>query len=520
MAVSAAQLLDELMGKDRNRAPGEPSSRMHWSDSEVCKYFLCGFCPHELFTNTKADLGACPKAHDEALKKEYEKSNRRGLMGYEETFHRFLQGIMADVERRIRRGHERLALNAKKEQQELKTAKGDDDQLSMITDHINQLLGEIETLGSEGKVEEAQGIMKLVDQLKEEKETLMQMSKLNPLSSQEKQMEVCEICGAFLIVGDAQSRVDDHLQGKQHVGYARIKAAVEDMKNKSRLNSLFKETRANGGRKFVKKKKKRKREQRKEVRIQRMKKPKLVVEAERVPGVKIGSGVGIGIVVKRGRIAIAAEIVGETEIEGEAGVRIGEAEVGSVGAEVGNVEAEVENEEAKVVIDIGIGALVIKSAAEVEKDEGVGVEIRSEEEAAAEKEAEEVEVAAEKGKRGAGVVIVVVAEAGLKAGVENGRVQNPSVLMAEKRIARKEMKKARTQLMTSETKQMETRKPCKNKAMIKESLSDDIAKQKSYTLVYLASVSWNHRFAGGVLTIPKVVCITLTGQKLHARFIS
>ncbi|XP_065066239.1 luc7-like protein 3 [Rhopilema esculentum] len=230
MAVSAAQLLDELMGKDRNRAPGEPSSRMHWSDSEVCKYFLCGFCPHELFTNTKADLGACPKAHDEALKKEYEKSNRRGLMGYEETFHRFLQGIMADVERRIRRGHERLALNAKKEQQELKTAKGDDDQLSMITDHINQLLGEIETLGSEGKVEEAQGIMKLVDQLKEEKETLMQMSKLNPLSSQEKQMEVCEICGAFLIVGDAQSRVDDHLQGKQHVGYARIKAAVEDMK--------------------------------------------------------------------------------------------------------------------------------------------------------------------------------------------------------------------------------------------------------------------------------------------------
>ena len=37
-------------------------------------------------------------------------------MGYEETFHRFLQGIMADVERRIRRGHERLALNAKKEQ--------------------------------------------------------------------------------------------------------------------------------------------------------------------------------------------------------------------------------------------------------------------------------------------------------------------------------------------------------------------------------------------------------------------
>lgn len=31
-------------------------------------------------------------------------------------------------------------------------------------------------------------------------------------------MEVCEVCGAFLIVGDAQQRIDDHLMGKQHVG--------------------------------------------------------------------------------------------------------------------------------------------------------------------------------------------------------------------------------------------------------------------------------------------------------------
>lgn len=43
-------------------------------------------------------------------------------------------------------------------------------------------------------------------------------------------MEVCEVCGAFLIVGDAQSRVDDHLMGKQHMGYAKIKATVEDLK--------------------------------------------------------------------------------------------------------------------------------------------------------------------------------------------------------------------------------------------------------------------------------------------------
>ena len=47
---------------------------------------------------------------------------------------------------------------------------------------------------------------------------------------QEKQMEVCDVCGAFLIVGDAQSRVDDHLMGKQHMGYAKIKTAIVELK--------------------------------------------------------------------------------------------------------------------------------------------------------------------------------------------------------------------------------------------------------------------------------------------------
>lgn len=51
----------------------------------------------------------------------------------------------------------------------------------------------------------------------------------DPMSNQDKQMEVCETCGAFLIVGDAQSRVDDHLMGKQHMGYAKIKLTIEEL---------------------------------------------------------------------------------------------------------------------------------------------------------------------------------------------------------------------------------------------------------------------------------------------------
>jgi hypothetical protein len=45
----------------------------------------------------------------------------------------------------------------------------------------------------------------------------------------EKQMEVCKVCGAFLIVGDAPARLDDHMQGKQHVGYQKLRSAVDEI---------------------------------------------------------------------------------------------------------------------------------------------------------------------------------------------------------------------------------------------------------------------------------------------------
>jgi len=48
-------LLDQLMGSTRNAVPGDDVKELHWSDEEVCKDYLCGFCPSQLFVNTKAE---------------------------------------------------------------------------------------------------------------------------------------------------------------------------------------------------------------------------------------------------------------------------------------------------------------------------------------------------------------------------------------------------------------------------------------------------------------------------------
>jgi len=45
---------------------------VEFTDPDVCQFYLCGFCPNELFVNTKADLGPCKKIHDENLRREYQ----------------------------------------------------------------------------------------------------------------------------------------------------------------------------------------------------------------------------------------------------------------------------------------------------------------------------------------------------------------------------------------------------------------------------------------------------------------
>merc|ERR1719193_1615312 len=108
--------------------------------------------------------------------------------------------------------------------------------VEILTEKINGLVDKAEEAGNQGDVEEAQGILKLSDQLKEEREELKQT--IGAAQSQTtaeghfgppKAMEVCETCGAFLIVGDAQARIDDHLMGKLHVGYARLRASVDQL---------------------------------------------------------------------------------------------------------------------------------------------------------------------------------------------------------------------------------------------------------------------------------------------------
>lgn len=241
MAVlAAAQLLDELMGRHRNTNPNEKIKKPNWEDPEYCKYYMVKFCPHDLFVNTRADLGACPKVHDDEVKELFEKCETTYKKAqYVEEFLRFCRHMINDVERKIQKGKQRLELmNSKPEGPPMTQAQTEknQEQVQLLSEKIIALVQEAEEAGTRGDVEQAQGLMKLCDRLKEEKEQLLKQQENSHWSmtaelaaAQEKQMEVCPVCGAFLIVGDAQQRIDDHLSGKQHVGYFKLRQAYEEM---------------------------------------------------------------------------------------------------------------------------------------------------------------------------------------------------------------------------------------------------------------------------------------------------
>lgn len=231
-----------------------------------------------MFVNTRADLGQCPKVHDEEAKHLYEEARPSARKRhYEDEFLRFSNHMLNEVDRKITKGKQRLLLMNKSSdgapQPTPVYVSKFQEQLNNLNARIKKLIGEAEEAGNRGDVDQAQGLMTLCDQLKDEKDILVKQHENNPtggaasgsgggagggsfggggggnngnsagasgsnggnwseFQSSEKQMEVCEVCGAFLIVGDAQQRLEDHLTGKQHMGYSRLRKAVEEMYEK------------------------------------------------------------------------------------------------------------------------------------------------------------------------------------------------------------------------------------------------------------------------------------------------
>uniref|UniRef100_A0A8C9GDW4 Luc7-like protein 3 n=1 Tax=Piliocolobus tephrosceles TaxID=591936 RepID=A0A8C9GDW4_9PRIM len=216
-------LLDSLMGKDRNETTSK--KKYSFKDDDVCKYYLIDFCPHDLFINTKSDIGRCKNIHSDILKEQLENHEdyKYYLAKYQNRFMSTLKKMVETADIKIKKNKERL-----KSLSENSPKSGKKEKIECINNHICDLLKQAEAAGEKGDLVKATSFNNQVTTLQAE------IKRLNEESEEETEIEmnVCEVCGAMKSAVDPVQRVENHVNGKQHMGFEKIRSTLLDLSAK------------------------------------------------------------------------------------------------------------------------------------------------------------------------------------------------------------------------------------------------------------------------------------------------
>ncbi|KAG9750209.1 LUC7-domain-containing protein, partial [Aureobasidium melanogenum] len=231
MAAEQRKLLEQLMGEQLLAGPGASRApQLSITDPKVCRSYLVGTCPHDLFTNTKQDLGLCPKIHSEALKSEYENADdhQKRKWGFEFDYMRDMQKYIDDCNRRIDSAQRRL----EKTPDEIRQTNALLKQIGELSRNIEDGLVEVQILGELGSVNTAVTEyfrIRQQKQLKEDRERELKALSDTSGPSGHQKLQVCDVCGAYLSRLDNDRRLADHFFGKMHLGYAQMRKTYQQL---------------------------------------------------------------------------------------------------------------------------------------------------------------------------------------------------------------------------------------------------------------------------------------------------
>ncbi|PSR92920.1 Luc7-like protein [Actinidia chinensis var. chinensis] len=157
--------LDVLMGANRNGDVREVNRKYY--DRDVCRLFLVGLCPHELFQLTKMDMGPCPKVHSLQLRQEYEEAKSKGLDNYDRDLEDVIDRLIVECDRKITRALKRL------EDEDAKAAIAisvsevtQTPEVLELSKQIKQKLKEVDQYDFEGKTDMKIRTLEIVEELR------------------------------------------------------------------------------------------------------------------------------------------------------------------------------------------------------------------------------------------------------------------------------------------------------------------------------------------------------------------
>nr|XP_051177132.1 uncharacterized protein LOC127291849 isoform X3 [Lolium perenne] len=157
--------LDVLMGANRNGDVREVNRK--YFDRDVCRLFLAGLCPHDLFQLTKMDLGPCPKVHSLQLRKDYEEVKAKGSENFDRELEDMIDRLIVECERKIQRALKRLADEDAKAAIAISVSEVTlDEEVLRLSKEIKEKMKEVDTFDFEGKTDDKIKAMEVVEELR------------------------------------------------------------------------------------------------------------------------------------------------------------------------------------------------------------------------------------------------------------------------------------------------------------------------------------------------------------------
>jgi RNA-binding protein Luc7-like 2 len=222
---SQRELLDSLMGINRNNDRVEDQVS-DYRDERVCKFFLLGTCPNDLFVNTKMDEGPCRNIHSDSLKADFEKNARDPHM-FDSVIERDFSNRIAEADRVIKRARARV------EEEKADETINPEINPDILRCHaeMSRIISNAEAAGLDGDIDTVMELVNgtLEDLTREKTATLniiLERKRARP-GGPDKKLRVCDVCGSMLSIFDSDKRLTDHFLGKQHIGYQFLREQLE-----------------------------------------------------------------------------------------------------------------------------------------------------------------------------------------------------------------------------------------------------------------------------------------------------
>lgn len=232
MADDQRRLVEQLMGKDAMISPQQRRRDVDMTNPRVCKAFLVGTCPYDLFANTKLNLGECPMLHMEKHKLEYDfRIKHEKFPSFEYDYYKTLQKYIDEIDFTIATALKRLEHTP--EEKALIAAVSKD--LDASDTKIGLMSLEIKYLADAHDVDRVllQSV-KLDDAIRQRGVLADQARTIaeNVGQSSQQKLQVCEVCGAYLSRLDSDRRLADHFIGKIHMGYVQMRQTYAEYKKR------------------------------------------------------------------------------------------------------------------------------------------------------------------------------------------------------------------------------------------------------------------------------------------------